>query len=264
MEVMSALSISSSPKLFSFSPRQPHQIPSNFKNLKHGKKQFISCSQTHNNVTSHQLSTNGRRQVVCQIISLFSAFTCVSPATGAAEPEVEGDYELYKDEADNFSLLVPHDWVKGKGKADELRVVTAFFPKNDEVSNVNVVITGVGADYTRMESFGTVDAFAETLVNSLDRSWKRPPGQAAKLLNAKSKNGIYYVEYSFQKPGQSKIHLFSAVGLKFGDWYNRLYTVTGQYLEEDADKYKEKIEKVSSIYRISLVVDLAHPLFTSC
>lgn len=201
-------------------------------------------------MTSHQLSTNGRRQAVCQIISLFSAFTCVSPAAGAAELEAEGDYELYKDEEDKFSLLVPHDWVKGKGKADEQRMVTAFFPKNDEVSNVNVIITGAGADYTRMESFGTVDAFAETLVNSLDRSWKRPPGQAAKLLNAKSKNGMYYVEYSLQKPGQRKIHLFSTVGITFSGWYNKLYTVTGQYLEEDADKYKAKVEKSISSFKI--------------
>lgn len=29
---------------------------------------------------------------------------------------------------------------------------------------VNVVITGVGADYTSLGSFGTIDAFAETLV----------------------------------------------------------------------------------------------------
>lgn len=30
--------------------------------------------------------------------------------------------------------------------------------------SVSVVITGVGPDFTRMESLGTVDAFAETLV----------------------------------------------------------------------------------------------------
>lgn len=30
--------------------------------------------------------------------------------------------------------------------------------------SVSVVITGLGPDFTRLESFGTVDAFAETLV----------------------------------------------------------------------------------------------------
>lgn len=32
---------------------------------------------------------------------------------------------------------------------------------------MSVVITGLGPDFTRMESFGKVDEFAETLVGSL-------------------------------------------------------------------------------------------------
>lgn len=32
------------------------------------------------------------------------------------------------------------------------------------IDAVSVVITGLGADFTRMESLGKVDAFAETLV----------------------------------------------------------------------------------------------------
>lgn len=168
----------------------------------------------------------------------------------AAETELQEDYELYKDETDKFSLLVPRDWIKGEGKTDGQRAVTAFYPESGIVSNVNVIITGLSADYTRMESFGTVDAFAETLVNSLDRSWKRPPGQAAKLLNAKSKNGLYYIEYSLQKPGESKIHLLSAIGMAMNGWYNRLYTVTGQYLEDDAGKYGSKIEKSISSFKL--------------
>jgi hypothetical protein len=34
---------------------------------------------------------------------------------------------------------------------------------------VNILITGVGADYTSLSSFGTVDAFAENLVIILFR-----------------------------------------------------------------------------------------------
>uniref|UniRef100_A0A0C9RQK1 TSA: Wollemia nobilis Ref_Wollemi_Transcript_23574_1089 transcribed RNA sequence n=1 Tax=Wollemia nobilis TaxID=56998 RepID=A0A0C9RQK1_9CONI len=233
-----------------FSPLQPVLIPRKLKILKHGKKRVVCCSDTHDKVNSYEVSGNGRRQAVCQIVALFSALNCIHTAPGAAEPEADGDYDMYKDEADKFSLLIPREWVKGKGRADQQRMVTAFYPESDEVSNVNVVITGLGPDYTKMESFGNVDAFAETLVNGLDRSWKRPPGQAAKLLNAKSKNGMYYVEYSLQKPGQSKIRLFSAVGMAFNGWYNRLYTATGQYLEEDADKYKAKIEKSISSFKI--------------
>lgn len=33
------------------------------------------------------------------------------------------------------------------------------------MASVTVAITGIGADFTRLESFGKVDAFAETLVS---------------------------------------------------------------------------------------------------
>lgn len=229
-------------------PVQP--LKRNFKNLKHGKKQITCSFEIQNDLSSHELSRNGRRQAICQIAALFSAIPFAVSAARAAETELQEDYNLYKDETDKFSLLVPRDWIKGEGKADGQRAVTAFYPETGTMSNVNVVITGLSADYTRMESFGTADAFAESLVNSLDRSWKRPPGQAAKLLNSKSKNGMYYVEYSFQKPGESKIHILSAVGMAANGWYNRLYTVTGQYLEDDADKYGSKIEKAISSFKI--------------
>ena len=50
-----------------------------------------------------------------------------------------------------------------------------------EISNVNVsvVVTNVGADYTKLGSFGTASAFGENLVASMDRryllrsSWNR-------------------------------------------------------------------------------------------
>lgn len=44
------------------------------------------------------------------------------------------------------------------------------------------------------------------------------------ILNA----GFYYIEYTLQNPGESRKHLFSAIGMASNGWYNRLYTVTGQ------------------------------------
>jgi hypothetical protein len=137
-------------------------------------------------------------------------------------------YKLYEDSGDKFSLLVPQEWSKGEGMASGQRKVTAFFPVDDSFTNVNVVITGLGADYTSLGSFGTADAFAENLVNSLDRSWKKPPGQAAKLINSRSREGMYYVEYTIERPGERKRHLLSVVGIGFNGWVNRLYTVSGQ------------------------------------
>uniref|UniRef100_A0A2P2LF25 PsbP C-terminal domain-containing protein n=1 Tax=Rhizophora mucronata TaxID=61149 RepID=A0A2P2LF25_RHIMU len=100
-----------------------------------------------------------------------------------------------------------------------------------------------------MESFGKVEAFAETLVSGLDRSWQRPPGVAAKLIDCKATNGFYYIEYTLQNPGKSRKHLFSALGMAFNGWYNRLYTVTGQFLDEESEKYGSAIRKIVSSFR---------------
>lgn len=40
--------------------------------------------------------------------------------------------------------------------------------------------------------------------------------------------GLYYIEYTLQNPGESRRHIYSAIGMANNGWYNRLYTVTGQ------------------------------------
>lgn len=81
----------------------------------------------------------------------------------------------------------------GNGEPNGFKSVTAFFPQETSTSNgnflrssliyffsltcfsfeyfdglnfglVSVVISGLGPDYTRMESFGKVEEFADTLV----------------------------------------------------------------------------------------------------
>jgi hypothetical protein len=98
-------------------------------------------------------------------------------------------------------------------------------------------------------------------VNGLDRSWQRPPGLAAKLVDSKASNGLYYVEYTLQNPGERRRHIVSAIGMAFNGWYNRLYTVTGQYIEGDeSDKYRPQIEKVRPTIDDPLVL----PFLPSC
>lgn len=85
------------------------------------------------------------------------------------------------------------DWQVGAGEGDGVRALIAFYPTEAANSNgrvrahcrtfsdnnslriidfefltraVTLLITGLGADFTRLESFGKVDAFAETLVGS--------------------------------------------------------------------------------------------------
>ncbi|XP_072991684.1 psbP domain-containing protein 3, chloroplastic isoform X4 [Typha latifolia] len=159
-------------------------------------------------------------------------------------------FRTYEDEANKFRITIPGDWSVGAGEADGIKSVTAFYPEGASDSNVSVVITGLGPDFTRLESFGSVDAFAESLVTGLDRSWRRPPGVAAKLINSRAANGLYYIEYTLQNLGERRRHLLSVIGMASNGWYNRLYTVTGQFMEDESDKYRSQIEKVVSSFRL--------------
>lgn len=82
----------------------------------------------------------------------------------------------------------------GSGEPNGFKSITAFYPEEEAVNSngnlykflivplsffgiymhtkklklvasVSVVITGLGPDFTRMESFGKVEAFADTLVH---------------------------------------------------------------------------------------------------
>ena len=168
-------------------------------------------------------------------------------------PRPPEGFRTYEDEANKFSIAIPQDWLIGAGEVSGFKSVTAFYPDQVADSNVSVAITGIGPDFTSLKSFGDVDAFAETLVNGLDRSWKRPPGVAAKLINSRAANGFYYIEYTLQNPGEQRRHIVSAIGMAFNGWYNRLYTVTGQYIDEDGDvdKYRAQIEKCVQSFRFT-------------
>ncbi|CAL5384358.1 unnamed protein product [Camellia sinensis] len=215
--------------------------------------QVISCGNNHD---LHQNPCIGveyqsgtqRRQVLFQtVLAAFSFPPILSLAL--ADSGTPGDFRLYADEANKFKIMIPQDWQVGAGDNNGVKSVTGFFPDEPSSSNVTVVITGLGADFTRLESFGKVDAFAENLVSGLDRSWQRPPGVRAKLIDSKTANGLYYIEYTLQNPGQSCRHLISVLGIANNGWYNRLYTVTGQFVDEDSEKYGSKIEKEMLFHR---------------
>ncbi|XP_024020130.1 psbP domain-containing protein 3, chloroplastic isoform X1 [Morus notabilis] len=188
-----------------------------------------------------------RRQILVGMTVTFAAFSfkpIISDAS--ADTDIPEGFRIYIDGENKFKILIPEGWRVGVGGGDPngFKSVTAFYPDQNTSSNaVSVIITGIGPDFTKMESFGKVDEFAETLVSGLDRSWQRPPGVAAKLINSKSKNGFYYIDYTLQNPGESRKYLFTALGMASNGWYNRLYTVTGQYEEGDVDKYSSMIEK---------------------
>ncbi|GFP87195.1 psbp domain-containing protein 3 chloroplastic [Phtheirospermum japonicum] len=141
----------------------------------------------------------------------------------AAESDLPESFRVYTDEVNKFKITIPQ---------------------------VSIAITGLGADFTRLESFGKVDAFAETLIGGLDRSWQRPPGVAAKLIDSKAANGLYYIEYTLKSPGESRRHLLSVLGIANNGIYNRLYTLTGQFVDEEEEKFGTKIQKAVSSFRL--------------
>ncbi|GMJ02439.1 hypothetical protein like AT1G76450 [Hibiscus trionum] len=198
----------------------------------------------------HAASTR-RRQFMLQapLISISFSQLITSNALAVAEIDVPQDFRDYTDEVNKYKILIPQGWQVGAGEPNSFKSITAFYPEEAANSNVSVAISGLGPDFTRMESFGKVEAFADTLVSGLDRSWQRPPGVAAKLIDCKAANGMYYIEYTLQNPGESQRHLFTAIGMATNGWYNRLYTVTGQYVEEEAEKYGSRIEKAVSSFR---------------
>ncbi|CAM0911987.1 unnamed protein product [Alopecurus aequalis] len=187
-----------------------------------------------------------RRDALLGVL-LSSAAVSSAPllAPAVALAEVQEGFTAYEDETNKFSIVVPQGWQVGAGEGSGFKNVTAFFPDQNANSSVSVVITGIGPDFTSLKSFGEVDAFAENLVTGLDRSWQRPAGVTAKLIDSRASNGMYYIEYTLQNPGDKRRHIVSAIGMAFNGWYNRLYTITGQYFDDDEEssKYKPAIEK---------------------
>ncbi|KAF7829457.1 psbP domain-containing protein 3, chloroplastic [Senna tora] len=182
--------------------------------------------QTPDSFSSVQHPYANRRQLILH--SALTAFTFPLNAIAVSDSEGQARSRIYTDDINKFQIVIPQEWQVGTGEPNGFKSVTAFYPEEESSSNVSVVITGLGPDFTRMESFGKVEEFADTLVSGLDRSWQRPPGVAAKLIDCKAANGFYYIEYSLQNPGDTRRHLYSAIGMASNGWYNRLYTVTGQ------------------------------------
>ncbi|KAG5571088.1 hypothetical protein H5410_060854 [Solanum commersonii] len=68
-----------------------------------------------------------------------------------------------------------------------------------------------------------------------------PPGLKEKLIDSKASKGLYYIEYTLQNPSESLRHLFSMLEIEDNGIYNRLHNLTGQFVEEEAEKYGAKI-----------------------
>ncbi|XP_010416568.1 PREDICTED: psbP domain-containing protein 3, chloroplastic [Camelina sativa] len=209
----------------------------------------LDCS----NEEQHRISSRDhvgmkRREVMLHIASSsFFLPLAISPAF--AETNASETFRVYTDEVNKYEISIPQDWQVGQAEPNGFKSITAFYPQEISTSNVSVAITGLGPDFTRMESFGKVEAFAETLVSGLDRSWQKPAGVTAKLIDSRASKGFYYIEYTLQNPGEARKHLYAAIGMATNGWYNRLYTVTGQFTDEESAEQSSKIQKTVKSFK---------------
>ncbi|KAK9833329.1 hypothetical protein WJX81_007047 [Elliptochloris bilobata] len=165
----------------------------------------------------------------------------------------------YEDNTDNFSIQVPDGWMFGSGGAaggkafsgsSGTRRALAWYPQTGGGdTNVTVLTTIVGADYTKLGSFGSAQDFGNNLVISMDRTYllrrnrNAGPVQRAKLLDAKEQDRKYLLEYTVQKPEEDQPrHFLSAVSLGFNGRYNKLFTVTAQCLESELPRYRPMLQ----------------------
>jgi len=177
----------------------------------------------------------------------------------------------YSDQFDKFELMVPEGWISGEGQAAGARAggatgarrAVAWYPESDLSTNVSLIITNVGADFTKLGSFGTAQGFAENLVASMDRKFMKKaqrfgrssePVQEARLLASKDgvSNGsqLYYVDYALRRPGEDQDRIFlTAVSLGFNGRYNRFFTLTAQTLASDYSKNEQLMRKVVNSFK---------------
>eukprot|EP00891_Asterochloris_glomerata_P005497 jgi/Astpho2/5497/Aster-07832 len=181
----------------------------------------------------------------------------------------------YEDALDKFSLDVPSDWQNGEGQASASQGFTgaagtrraiAWYVDGNSDTNVTVVCTNTAvaptpADYTNLGSFGDAEQFGNNMVAQMDRSfmnrspWKpKQPVQEASLVEAKSRSGSYYIEYTVRKPDQDERHLFSVVSLGFNGRYNRMLTLTAQCKESELNQWEGKLQSILKTFKPPKVV----------
>lgn len=233
--------------------RQPFK---NAQSRSGGSRQAVHAACATTSDGDKQMQQLDRRALLLALMAA-PGLAQLKPAYAATEAP---SLTSYKDKSDEFSLSVPASWVAGEGAAaggkgytgaSGVRRTLAWYPEGDLDTNLTLVITNVGADFTRLGSFGDAEQFGGTLVSQMDRSylnrsWNKPktPPQEAKLIEAKARNNMYFIEYTVKKPAQEQKHLLSAVALGFNGRYNRLYTVTGQCKESELSQYKGTLQSV--------------------
>lgn len=218
-----------------------------------------ASTQSRSLSNSHDMS---RRANLAASILLPSVFFFQNEAAADALDE-------YVDPIDGFQFALPDGWALGTGSTESSlgstsRRVVAIYPKdeNPRDTNATVVVTTVAADYSKLGSFGTALDFGQNLVNSMDRSylkraaWKRQADdvQTAHLIDAYGKRGMFYIQYNVQIPPEPMKYLASMVAMGTVGMGNRLYTLTIQCPDQEAEKYKPDFQKILDSFTVPALV----------
>lgn len=270
---------STSQQLLKASTSVTHQQKSVFQTRKPSGRKLLSkqsrCQDAGSGragrvVTSEVQPHHADRRLVLQMLGLPALLAAAAPLSAVAAEGAAASSQLlvqYKDAPDEFELDVPAGWIAGEGQAEGakfggasgVRRALAWYPESatGTSTNVSLIITSVGADYTKLGSFGTPLGFGENLVASMDRKFMKKAGtsvQEARLLStAETKsNGhqLYLVDYAVKKPGEDEERLLiSAVCLGFNGRYNRLYTLTAQTLASDFKQNEKMLRSVIKSFK---------------
>eukprot|EP00892_Ulva_mutabilis_P000872 jgi/Ulvmu1/10786/UM069_0020.1 len=199
-----------------------------------------------------------------RFLMLASASVAIAGVDSIALPAL-ADTEKYKDPEDGFAVTVPASWnyAVPTEPYDRFRAgvstkrTLAWFPDSGSDVNVTVVVTTPGADYTSLRSFGSAQDFGSNLVTSMDRSYLQKKGKPltdeiliAKLVNTKTENSSYFVDYTVQRGTQPQRHLYSRVVLGFNGRFRRLYTITAQCPDSASRDTKDTLQAIVSSLKV--------------
>lgn len=192
---------------------------------------------------------------------LLVAGTLLAPLLSSLPCRAEGS-STYRDPTNKYEIKIPEGWLSGSGQAPgssrSTRQALAWFPEGNADTNISVIVTNIGADFTSLGSFGDAQAFGENLVSSMDRSfllrtpkWTHPKEgiQQAALINTKGLGTKYFVEYTVTKPSQAQRHLLSLVALGNNGTHNKLYTATAQCREEQLTTWRPVLQTVLESFK---------------
>lgn len=156
---------------------------------------------------------------------------------------------------EQFTITPPKEWVQGESELPGTmgaRRLLGWHPADNTTTAVSIVTSNANADIVSLGAMGSAYEFAFTLVVGQDRRARKTDPQIAELIDYKSQGGSYFVEYTIQRPEEGIFrHVYEQVTLKFDGRYNKLWTVTGSYLDGDKEKSEAAVKDMVNSFKLT-------------